>query len=62
MYRERARAAILGGFVADAATMPLHWIYDQTVTGLNLDQDIIIAPKGSGSINTNKLHRAIGNK
>jgi len=31
MYRERARAAILGGFVADAATMPLHWIYDQTV-------------------------------
>jgi hypothetical protein len=29
------------------------WIYDQTITGLNLDQDIIIAPKGSGSINTN---------
>ena len=31
MYRERARAAILGGFVADAATMPMHWIYDRTV-------------------------------
>ncbi len=24
----RAEAAILGGFVADAAAMPLHWIYD----------------------------------
>jgi hypothetical protein len=28
--RERALAAIVGAFVADAATMPLHWIYDQT--------------------------------
>lgn len=27
--RERAKAAIIGAFVADAATMPLHWIYDQ---------------------------------
>jgi hypothetical protein len=26
--RARARAAVLGAFVADAATMPLHWIYD----------------------------------
>jgi hypothetical protein len=26
--KSRAKAAILGGFVADAATMPLHWIYD----------------------------------
>lgn len=26
--RERARAAMLGAFVADAATMSLHWIYD----------------------------------
>mmetsp|Transcript_29798 Transcript_29798/g.65111 ORF Transcript_29798/g.65111 Transcript_29798/m.65111 type:complete len:393 (-) Transcript_29798:225-1403(-) len=26
--RARAKAAILGAFVADAATMPLHWIYD----------------------------------
>lgn len=26
--KQRARAAILGGLVADAATMPLHWIYD----------------------------------
>jgi hypothetical protein len=26
---ERARAAIVGAFIADAATMPLHWIYDQ---------------------------------
>jgi ADP-ribosylglycohydrolase len=25
--RERLRAALLGAFVADAATMPLHWIY-----------------------------------
>jgi hypothetical protein len=24
----RAEAAVLGGFVADAAAMPLHWIYD----------------------------------
>ena len=32
--RERARAAIIGGFVADAATMPLHLIYDQM--GLNM--------------------------
>lgn len=29
--RDRARSAIVGAFVADAATMPLHWIYDQTV-------------------------------
>lgn len=27
LVRQRAKAAILGGFVADAATMPLHWIY-----------------------------------
>lgn len=26
--KARARASILGGLVADAATMPLHWIYD----------------------------------
>ena len=26
---ERARAAIIGGFVADAASMPLHLVYDQ---------------------------------
>lgn len=26
--KERGRAAILGALVADAATMPLHWIYD----------------------------------
>lgn len=26
--RARSRAAVLGAFVADAATMPLHWIYD----------------------------------
>lgn len=26
--RSRAKAAVLGAFVADAATMPLHWIYD----------------------------------
>ena len=25
--RDRARAALIGAFVADAATMPLHWIY-----------------------------------
>lgn len=24
--RGRARAAVLGSFLADAATMPLHWI------------------------------------
>jgi hypothetical protein len=29
MAGERARSAILGAFVADAATMPLHWIYDR---------------------------------
>lgn len=27
LVRQRAKATILGGFVADAATMPLHWIY-----------------------------------
>eukprot|EP00198_Chlamydomonas_reinhardtii_P008706 XP_001698043.1 predicted protein [Chlamydomonas reinhardtii] len=26
--RERAKAAVLGGLLADIATMPLHWIYD----------------------------------
>ena len=26
--RVRARAALLGSLVADAATMPLHWIYE----------------------------------
>ena len=26
---ERAASAVLGSFVADAAAMPLHWIYDQ---------------------------------
>ena len=26
---ERARAAIIGSFVADAAAMPLHWVYEQ---------------------------------
>ncbi|GFR43427.1 hypothetical protein Agub_g4508, partial [Astrephomene gubernaculifera] len=26
--KERAKAAILGGLLADAASMPLHWIYD----------------------------------
>lgn len=35
--RERARAAIIGGFVADAATMPLHLIYDQIGLGMLLD-------------------------
>jgi hypothetical protein len=25
---DRALGAILGSFVADAASMPLHWIYD----------------------------------
>lgn len=29
--KDRAKAAVLGAFVADAATMPLHWIYDQQV-------------------------------
>ncbi|KAL6745566.1 ADP-ribosylation/Crystallin J1 [Haematococcus lacustris] len=28
--RERAKAAVLGGLVADASSMPLHWIYDPT--------------------------------
>ena len=26
--RARMHAAVIGGLVADAATMPLHWIYD----------------------------------
>eukprot|EP01035_Chromulina_nebulosa_P019563 gene19563-25463_t len=29
--KQRAIAAIIGGFVADAATMPLHYIYDQSL-------------------------------
>lgn len=28
VIRERARAALLAAFTADAATAPLHWIYD----------------------------------
>ncbi|GFR42156.1 hypothetical protein Agub_g3008 [Astrephomene gubernaculifera] len=28
---ERARAALLGAFIADAATSPLHWIYNRTI-------------------------------
>eukprot|EP00803_Ostreobium_quekettii_P003274 evm.model.scf_647.2 EVM.evm.TU.scf_647.2 scf_647:34244-37107(+) len=28
IIRERAKAAVLGGFVADAASMGLHWIYN----------------------------------
>jgi hypothetical protein len=26
--RARAKAAVIGAFVADAASMPLHWIYE----------------------------------
>lgn len=35
--KARARAALLGSFVADAATMPLHWIYnnDEADTMMN---------------------------
>ena len=29
------------------------WIYDETITGLNLDQDIIIAPRGIGNVSVN---------
>ena len=29
--RDRRTAALLGGFVADAAAMPLHWIYDTSL-------------------------------
>lgn len=33
--RARAKAALIGAFVADAATTPLHWIYDPSkVAGL----------------------------
>jgi len=35
---ERARAAIIGGFVADAASMPLHWVYDQGFLDSLLDR------------------------
>lgn len=28
VIKAKAQAAILGSFVADAAAMPLHWIYD----------------------------------
>ena len=28
VVKARALAAIVGGFVADAAAIPLHWIYD----------------------------------
>jgi hypothetical protein len=27
LCREQAKAALIGAFAADAATMPLHWIY-----------------------------------
>jgi hypothetical protein len=29
MAAQKSKDAILGAFVADAATMPLHWIYDR---------------------------------
>lgn len=29
MTAERSKNGIVGAFVADAATMPLHWIYDR---------------------------------
>jgi len=37
--RERAKSAIIGGFVADAATMPLHWIYDQSLVEKMMKRD-----------------------
>lgn len=35
--KKRAKAAVLGGLVADAATMPLHWIYDVSTWNLYKD-------------------------
>eukprot|EP01044_Picomonas_judraskeda_P017349 COSAG03_NODE_3245_length_2125_cov_6.171273_2_plen_191_part_00 len=29
-FADRARAAIVGAFVADAASMPFHWVYSQS--------------------------------
>ncbi|GAX82764.1 hypothetical protein CEUSTIGMA_g10190.t1 [Chlamydomonas eustigma] len=34
---DRARAALLGAFVADAATMGLHWVYNQTELHMMLE-------------------------
>ena len=28
--RAKARACLLGAFVADAATVPLHWVYEES--------------------------------
>ena len=35
--RDRRIAALMGGFVADAAAMPLHWIYDTDLIASILD-------------------------
>lgn len=42
--RQRARAAIIGGFIADAATMGLHLIYDQAAIE-NLMKERTAAPE-----------------
>ncbi|CAD7700438.1 unnamed protein product [Ostreobium quekettii] len=44
MIRQRAKAAVLGSFVADAATMGLHWIYN--VSHL---QDLLKKNQGAGN-------------
>lgn len=38
MRAEKARAAVLGAFIADAATMGLHWIYDPAKIQSLLDE------------------------
>ena len=46
--KERAKAAILGAFIADAASMPLHRIYDQKLVE-NLVRYRVHAPSSSSS-------------
>jgi hypothetical protein len=38
----RARAAVLGSFVADAATVGVHWIYDQSKVNINKSNSLKI--------------------
>eukprot|EP00953_Heterococcus_sp_UTEX-ZZ885_P040178 20553-Heterococcus_DN1.PRE.4 len=38
----RARAAVLGSFVADAATVGVHWIYDQSKVNINKSSSLKI--------------------
>jgi hypothetical protein len=49
--KHRARAAIIGAFVADAATMPLHLLFDQTAVECAMQFATIVSDE-QGSVTT----------